>query len=86
MRDNFLRHLLVVLVVTLSPGYIVFYAQTDTWVPANPMFVVPNQLSVSNCNGRATVTASWLFNSGDIVSLYHQLSRVAAKRFHSIHE
>jgi len=64
MRGNPLRHLLVVLVVTLAPGYMVVSAQTETWVPANPTFIVPNQLSVSHCNGRATVTASWLFTSG----------------------
>lgn len=58
-----LRRLFVVLVVGLLPGFEVF-AQTNTWVPANPTFIVPTQLSVSSCNGEATVTASFIFPDG----------------------
>jgi hypothetical protein len=37
-------------------------AQTETWVPANPVSVVPGQLSVFSCSGKTVVTARWLFN------------------------
>ena len=56
--------LLAVLVVNLLLGSGVILAQTDTWIPANPRFVVPIQLAVSNCNGKASVTASWVFPDG----------------------
>ena len=62
MRGNIFRRSILALVFSLSCAVTV--AQTETWVPANPMFVVPNQLSVANCDGRATATASWLFNDG----------------------
>ena len=64
MNTKFLYRSLALLVTTLAVGCTVALAQTDTWVPANPTFIVPTQLSVSNCNGRATVTADWMFNSG----------------------
>ena len=39
-------------------------AQTETWVPANPTYVVPNQLAVFSCNGNSGVNARWVFPSG----------------------
>jgi len=76
MPTNILRRFFAVLVVTLSLGCPVVLAQSETWVPANPIFVVPTQLSVSNCNGKATVSASWLFNDGGYrVKQPHVVSR-----------
>jgi len=64
MSGNIFRRLIAVLVATLSFGTVELFAQTETWVPARPTFVVPTELSVSSCNGKATATASWLFNDG----------------------
>jgi hypothetical protein len=76
MEANILRRVLALVVVTFSMCSGVMLAQTDTWVPANPTFVVPTQLSVSNCNGTVTVTASWVFNSGGYrVTQPHAVSR-----------
>jgi len=57
-----LRLTLLIVTLTLCTGLVT--AQSETWVPANPTFIVPTQLSVSNCNGSATVHASWMFPSG----------------------
>jgi Domain of unknown function (DUF4214) len=39
-------------------------AQTETWIPANPTAVVPNQLSIFACPGNSGVNARWAFASG----------------------
>jgi hypothetical protein len=36
----------------------------EQWVPASPIFIVPEQLSVSNCKGTVTVEAGWVFRDG----------------------
>jgi len=38
------------------------FAQTDAWVPAEPIRVVPMQLSVFSCTGQTTVNSRWLFS------------------------
>src|ERR1700704_5395464 len=64
MPTHILLRLFAVLVITFSLSCTVVFAQKDTWIPANPTRVVPTQLSVANCNKKATVAAGWLFNDG----------------------
>jgi hypothetical protein len=64
MPTHILTRILAVLVVTLSLSAGIVEAQKDTWIPANPMAVVPNQISVSSCNKKATVTVDWMFREG----------------------
>jgi len=40
------------------------FAQTDTWVHADPVRVVPQQLSVFSCSGQTTVNTRWVFGDG----------------------
>ena len=38
------------------------FAQTDTWIHAEPTRVVPQQLAVFSCNGQTTVNSRWVFS------------------------
>ena len=39
-------------------------AQTPDWIPADPIGVVPSQLSVFTCNSNSGVNARWIFADG----------------------
>jgi hypothetical protein len=59
-----MRRLLSVIIFLLSLSFLSVSAQTDTWIPANPTAVVPNQLSVFSCDGKSSVNARWVFRDG----------------------
>ena len=52
------------LVVLVVGSCVYAFAQTETWVPANPAVVVPNQVSIFACPGNSGVNARWLFADG----------------------
>jgi len=82
MLTHSLKLLFVLAALTLSFNGISVSAQSE-WVPADPTSVVPQQVAVFNCDGKATVFASWVFGaSGYRVKLPHVV-RAVVKRFHS---
>lgn len=52
------------LILLLSMCCVQAYAQTPDWVPADPIGVVPSQLSVFTCNSNSGVNARWIFPDG----------------------
>jgi Domain of unknown function (DUF4214) len=64
MHPKILARAFALLVSILSVCCLPVHAQVDTWVPADPKFVVPNQLGVFNCNGVSGVNARWVFKDG----------------------
>jgi hypothetical protein len=61
MPTHTLLRLLALLVVVLAFASGRTFAQKDTWIPANPAFIVPTQISVSHCNKKGIVTVDWFF-------------------------
>lgn len=52
----------VLLVSILFVCSVAAFAQTDTWVPAEPTRVVPSQLAVFSCTGQTVVNSRWVFS------------------------
>ena len=64
MRTHILKRSFVLLVLFLSLHHATVFAQTDTWVPADPRAVVPKELAVFSCNGKSGVNSRWIFSDG----------------------
>ncbi len=64
MRNHLLKLSLSLSFLTICANFVTVFGQTETWVPANPATVVPQQVAVFHCDGRATVFASWMFSDG----------------------
>lgn len=64
MRTHILKRSFVLLVLSLSLHHATVFAQTDTWIPADPRAVVPKELAVFSCNGKSGVNSRWIFSDG----------------------
>lgn len=65
MRNDLLKRSVALAVLTFSLNCLPVSAQfTETWIPANPTSVVPQQVGVFNCDGRTTVFVAWMFWDG----------------------
>ena len=64
MRTHILKRSFVLLVLFLSLHHATVFAQTDTWIPADPRAVVPKELAVFSCNGKSGVNSRWIFSDG----------------------
>ena len=76
MRTHFRKPCIVFIVLVISLSSVPVFAQLETWVPANPANVVPQQVGVFDCDGKATVFVSWIFwDGGYRAVLPHIVSR-----------
>ena len=64
MSTHILKRSFVLLVLSLSLHHATVFAQTDTWIPADPRAVVPKELAVFSCNGKSGVNSRWIFSDG----------------------
>jgi len=64
MNQEFVTRKLVPVFILVIFCCAPIFAQTDTWIHAEPTRVVPQQLAVFSCNGQTTVNSRWVFNDG----------------------
>lgn len=62
MFRSLLNRTFTLLTLVLSVCCLSAFGQTDTWIPAEPARVVPQQLSVFSCTGQTTVNSRWIFS------------------------